>query len=162
VAEHSKDVWIANVSTPALADEFCTNCGGWYSSVEFNYDTGWCVQCSLAVDPQPRCSVCGTVLVDVSRTTCHTCRQEHWYVVYADELEFVMLVKGYSLYQAKIHIARINRPICQCCRKPIKGAAPGALFCKQNKACHRMYGRYRRLIQQGLSQIEALDRVRDL
>lgn len=141
-----------------IGDEYCPNCGGWFDALD--NETGWCNECSQQIDHRAKCSHCGGVLVDTSRSMCHTCRQEQWYTTHGDELEFVMIVKGYSLYQAKLHIARITRPICQSCRKPIKGAAPGALFCKQNKECRSRHGKFRRLVKQGMSRIDALDKVR--
>lgn len=144
-----------------VEEEYCPNCGGWFDPTHFNFDTGWCRECSSRIERQPRCK-CGVVLTDATRSTCPTCRQEQWYEVHADELEYVMLVKGYSLYQAKLYIARITRPICQCCHKPIKGARAGRLFCKQNKKCHSMYGKYRRLRKRGLSDIAALDKLHSM
>ena len=144
-----------------LSEEYCPNCGGWFDSLEYNYDVGWCNACSQQIDRRPKCSHCGVALQPHhQRSMCRTCRQEQWYTTHADELEFFMVVKGYSLYQARQHIARITRPVCQSCRKPIKGAAPSALFCKQNKQCRSHYGKFRRLLKQGLSRVEALDKVR--
>lgn len=144
------------MAVPIPDEEFCTSCGDWFSADEFNYETGWCVECS-PVSVVPTCSRCGTVLKDLRRTTCHHCRQEHWLEQHADELEFLITVKGYSLTQARVTIIKLVRPICQCCKKPIKGGTPGeSLFCKSNKACHSMYGKYRRLLSKGLTKDEAL------
>jgi len=148
------------MSETQLAEEFCPSCGNWYPLREFDAETGWCVGCS-PVSASPQCYRCGTVLKDTSRTTCHTCRQELWLERHSDELEFLIVAKGYSLTAARIMVTQMMRPICQCCGKPIKGGTRGeSLFCKSNKVCHSMYGRYRRLLAKGLTPVLALEQVK--
>ena len=93
---------------------------------------------------------------------CHNCRQERWLERYMDELEYLVVAKGYSIHQARMIIVKMVRPICHACNKPIKGGREGALFHKSNehKACHAAYARYMRLRRSGLTQAEALDRVK--
>lgn len=73
-----------------------------------------------------------------------------------------MVTKGYSLSHAKLTIVKMVRPICQHCRKPIKGGREGDLFHKgqDNKACHAAYSKFKRLQKQGLTLLEALDTLR--
>lgn len=137
----------------AVEEEYCPSCGGWYSSSNFNLDTGWCHSCS-GTNIQPRCR-CGSVLKDTSRTMCPTCRQERWYELHADEVEFIIVVKAYSLESARQLVIRLTRPICRGCGKPIKGAAPTAMFCG-NGECHSKRNRFNRLTRQGLTPTEAL------
>ena len=137
--------------------EFCANCGEWVSYLHFDHSVGWCSECTQDSDSRPRCRLCGVVLASAHRTTCHTCRQEAWFVLHSDELEYLMIVKGYSLSHARVVISKMVRPICHHCGKPISGAHNGALFCKSKKPCHTAYRRYNRLIkEQGLTPIEAL------
>lgn len=92
---------------------------------------------------------------------CHTCRRERWLERHMDELEYLVVAKGYSVHQAQLAITKMVRPICRACDKPIKGGREGALFHKgnENKACHAAYARYVRLIKSGLTEREALDRI---
>jgi len=72
-----------------------------------------------------------------------------------------MLVKGYTLWQAKITITKMVRPICQACGKPIKGGREGDLFHKGNKnrKCHSAYAKFVRFRKSGLTNAEALARL---
>ncbi len=78
-----------------------------------------------------------------------------------DELEYLVVAKGYSVHGARMAIIQMVRPICRACNKPIKGGREGALFHKsnENKSCHAAYARYVRLCKSGLTQAQALDRV---
>jgi hypothetical protein len=79
-----------------------------------------------------------------------------------DELEYLIVAKGYSVHQARMCIVKMVRPICLACNKPIKGGREGALFHKgnENKSCHAAYARYVRLRKSGLTEADALDRIR--
>lgn len=70
-----------------------------------------------------------------------------------------MVAKGYTLSHARLTIVKMVRPICQACRKPIKGAHEGALFHKENKRCHSAYVRFNKLRKQGLTNEQALARL---
>lgn len=145
-------------------DEFCTSCGEWVSMLMFDYETGWCVGCSRSDDSQPRCSRCGGVLEPShGRTTCHSCRQELWLLAHGDDLEFLIVVKGYSVSYAREVIVKMTRPICQWCRRPIKGAHSGAMFHKGNnyKACRSASLKFKRLLNKGLTIEEALATLRE-
>jgi len=149
------------VQVATHVDEFCPSCGEWVLYLRFNHAVGFCDSCYQATDDRPRCRICGNVLKSVHRTTCHVCRREAWYVLHSDELEYLMVVKGYSLSHAKITIAKMVRPICKWCNKPIAGAHNGALFCRSKKPCHSAYRRYIRMIkQEGLTSEEAFARLR--
>ena len=149
---------------PNTLEEFCTSCGGWVSYLHFNYETGWCAECSGSIDNRAKCIHCGGVLQgsDRYRTTCRTCRQELWLARHGDEIEFLMVVKGYSFTQARIIVIKAVRPICQACKKPIKGAQEGALFHtrNENKSCHSVYLKFKQLQKQGLTITEALATIR--
>ena len=133
-------------------EQYCPSCGNWVTSDEFNGETGWCIECSPV---SPLCANCGVVLRDQTRTMCHACRTELWLERHSDDLELLIVTKSYSVTQARIAVTKMVRPICHCCGKPIKGGTPGeSMFCKSNKKCHSMYGRYRRLLKRGLT-IEA-------
>lgn len=139
-----------------LSDEYCPSCGEWVFPLNFNYVVGWCSSCSQE-DGALRCYQCGVALPETdARTLCHTCRQEQWYARHAHELEWLMVVKGYSLNQARQTIVKLVRPICQFCGKPIRGASDGALFHKDRKPCRRAYGIYNRLIKKGLTPLDSL------
>jgi len=149
------------VELPEL-EEYCPSCGEWVSYLAFNHSTGWCIACSGS-DHQLRCTQCGGVIVEEhGRTMCHPCRQEQWYIKHADELEYLMVVKGYSLALARTTIIRIRRPICQWCRHPIKGANERALFHKGKdfKSCRSAAVKYNRLIKQGLTADQALATIK--
>jgi hypothetical protein len=79
-----------------------------------------------------------------------------------DELEYLIVAKGMSVHQARMTIVKMVRPICHACNKPIKGGREGALFHKSNdyKSCHAAYGRYVRLRKSGLTERDALDRIK--
>ena len=146
-------------------EEFCTSCGGWVSYLHFNYDTGWCIDCSGSIDHRAKCIHCGNVLIgsDLYRTTCHTCRQELWLEKHGDTIELLMIVRGYSFAQARETVTEQARPICQACNKPIKGAKDGALFHKRNEnntACHAAYLKFKVLTKSGLTITEALAIIR--
>jgi hypothetical protein len=70
----------------------------------------------------------------------------------------LMVVRGYTFTQARDAVTELARPICQACRKPIKGAKDGALFHKrnENKSCHTAYLKFKSLQKQGLTIPEAL------
>lgn len=150
------------VAVPSLIeqdDNYCPNCGDWYFDSEFNHDEGWCNSCLNS--RRQVCTRCSQP-TDGYRTTCQACRLEMWYEKYADEVELLIVTKGYSVSLARQVVSNMVRPICQCCKKPIKGGTPGeSLFCKSNKKCHSMYNRYRRLLRKGKSPIEALREVTD-
>ena len=149
---------------PEQLEEFCTSCGLWHSYLAFNYDTGWCNECSGTIDTQPKCIHCGNVLQgsDLHRTTCRTCRQELWLAKHGEDIEFLMIVKGYSFSQARVIVTKLIRPVCVACSKPIKGAQDGALFHKrnENKSCHSAYIRFVSYRKEGLTTEQSLDRIR--
>ena len=150
---------------PDTIEEICTSCGGWVSYLNFNYDTGWCNECSGTIDNREKCIHCGNVLQgsDLYRTTCRICRQELWLARHADEIEFLMVVKGYSFTQSRLIVIKISRPICRACKKPIKGAQEGALFHKRNQdnsRCHSVYLKFKSLQKTGLTTEEALAIIR--
>jgi hypothetical protein len=92
---------------------------------------------------------------------CPICRREQWYEQHADELEFLIVAKGYTLNIARTQLTKMLRPICRACGKPIKGGTPGGtLFCKRNNQCHRQYLKYRRLLKQGLTISQALSIIK--
>lgn len=93
---------------------------------------------------------------------CHTCRQEQWYTKHGDELEFLIVAKGYTLSQARLTITKMIRPICQACNRPIKGGKEGALFHQsaEHKRCRQAYSRYKNLRRQGLTADVALATIR--
>lgn len=144
---------------PAETEEFCTSCGEWATPDEFNYDTGWCIQCSPDSKPRFTCSRCGTALNHGHRTTCPTCRQEQWYVKYADELELLIVAKGYTVVRAREVLVRIIRPLCYCCGEPIPFVDERAVFCKRNKECRSAGLKFIRLRKTGLTAEAALARV---
>ena len=152
------------MAIPATLEEFCSSCGSWVSYLNFNYDTGWCVECSGQIDHRAKCIHCGNVLQgsDQYRTTCRTCRQELWLVKHGDAIELLMVVQGMSYAQARVAITEASRPICQACNKPIKGAKTGALFHKrnENKSCHTVYLKFKSLQKSGLTISEALAKLR--
>lgn len=159
--EHRKEeVVMSSPLTVVELDEFCSNCGEWVYYLNFNYESGWCTECTQDSVTHPTCVRCGCALAHRHRSTCHTCRQELWLERHADELEFLMIVKGYSLVRAREVIAKMVRPICQCCGKPIVGAREGALFCKRNKQCHAMYLKFVRLRKSGLTASVALATIK--
>lgn len=146
----------------APLEEYCPSCGGWVSYLHFDHESGWCRQCVGSNDDQARCTRCGSVLpVNHGRSTCHNCRQERWLERYMDDLEYLVVAKGYSVHQARMAIVKMVRPICHACHRPIKGGREGALFHKsnENKSCHAAYARYVRLVKSGLTQAQALDRI---
>ena len=151
---------------PETAEEYCPSCGFWVSYLNFDYDTGWCRPCTGSTNLQPQCTQCGTVLQEGhGRTTCPSCRQENWLAKHADEIEYLVVVKGYTVSYARQLLIELSRPICQCCGKPIKGAAAvgrwgETLFCRKTKACRSAYPRYRKLLSQNLTTEQALAIIR--
>lgn len=144
-------------------EEYCPSCGDWVSYLHFNHAEGWCNQCVGSNDDQPRCSACGGVLpANHGRSMCHNCRRERWLSKHLDEVEYLVVAKGYSVHQAQLIVVRLIRPVCVACNKPIKGGREGTLFHKsnENKSCHAAYARYVRLRKSGLSELDALDRIR--
>lgn len=140
-----------------LQDEYCPNCGDWYIYLNFNYEVGWCNNCAGV----PRCIHCQQPLPDRHRTTCAVCRLELWLTKYADEIEYLVVVKGYNISQAKAKVVKMVRPLCMHCGRPIKGAKEGALFCKTKPSCHSAYNKYKRLLKQGLTAEQALAIIRE-
>jgi hypothetical protein len=140
-------------------DEYCPSCGEWVNYLSFSYEEGWCHACVGSSEVRPTCRRCGDVLPDGhGRTTCPTCRLELWYIKYEDEVEYLMVAKGYTLGQAKLAIVKMVRPICQECGKPIKGGREGDLFHKgnNNRKCHSAYLKFARLRRSGLTNEAAL------
>lgn len=145
-------------------EEYCPSCGEWVNYLSFNQDVGWCNKCVGSNETRPQCSRCGDVLpIGHGRTTCHTCRQELWFIKYEDEVEFLMVAKGYSLWQAKLIVVKMVRPICQACHRPIKGGREGDLFHKgkNNRKCHSAYAKFARLRKSGLTTAQALATIRE-
>ena len=92
---------------------------------------------------------------------CKSCSQEAWYEKHGDELEYLMVTKGYTVAQARAVIQKMVRPICNCCGSVIKWGTPGeTLFCKSNKRCHSAYNKYRRLIRKGATPSAAMKQLR--
>jgi hypothetical protein len=148
--------------SPAVElEELCTNCGGWVHYLAYNYDVGWCNECAGEAG-QPTCTRCGNTLPHLHRSTCNACRQELWLLKYADELEFLIVTKGYTVHKAREVITSMVRPICRCCGKPITGAREGALFCKQDRTCHRAYNKFKRLQRAGLTIEQALAKIAEI
>lgn len=138
-------------------DEFCANCGSWVSYLHFNFEVGWCNDCSPISDS---CIRCGTPLKDRTRSTCETCRWEIWLEKWVDELEFLIVAKGYSVNLARVTILRMSRPICKACGRPIIGGREGALFHgRGHPACHAKYREFKRLQRSGVAADDALTRV---
>lgn len=153
------------VAVPESLEELCPSCGEWVNYLAFDHDVGWCRECSGREDGQPRCTKCGGVVqLAHGRTTCPGCRQETWFEKHGDELEYLVVAKGYSLAQARLAIVKMIRPVCCACGKPIKGAKDGALFhqASEYKRCRQAYGKYRNLVRQGLTTNEALATIRSL
>lgn len=146
------------VAVPDSLEDYCPSCGQWVSYLAFDHDEGWCNAC--VGESGPRCTSCGGPL-DAShgRTTCHACRVEAWLTAHADELEWFVVVKGYTLGQARSAVSSMIRPICQLCHRPIKGAKAGALFHKTGR-CRAAYQQFKRLQRQGLSSQDALATIR--
>jgi hypothetical protein len=140
-------------------EEYCPSCGAWVSYLAFNHTTGWCIGCSPITNG---CARCGKELQDRTRTTCAECRREQWLQRHADELEFLIIVKGYSFYQSQLLIIRMTRPICNACGRPIVGGHNGVLFHgrNQSKSCYAAYRKFKRLLNQGLTHDEALATIR--
>ena len=143
-------------------EHYCPNCGDWFSFLHFDFEEGWCIECSLDIDHPPQCIHCGSVLTkhDIHRSTCHICRREAWLELHSDELEFLIVVKGYKKADAFKTLIRLLRPICNSCGKPIKGAKSDALFCKVNKRCRSAYNKYRKITKSGLTPAQALAIIR--
>lgn len=143
----------------AQLEEYCPSCGGWVSYLAFNHSIGWCNGC-VRKDSTPRCTTCNKEInPSHGRTTCHACRLELWYERHADEIEYLVVCKGYSVYQARQLISKMIRPICQWCGIPISGAKEGALFHKRD-LCRKAHHRYKRMIKQGLPSQQALATIR--
>jgi len=140
---------------PLSQEEFCPRCGDWVSASEFNYNEGFCLACSLVQG----CTRCGGPVHQ--RTMCKPCSQEAWYEKHGDEVEYLVVTKGYTVAQARQTIQKMVRPICNCCDSVIRWGTPGeTLFCKSNKRCHSARNRYNRLISKGATPSEALAQTR--
>jgi hypothetical protein len=105
--------------------ECCPNCGEFVDAL--NDETGWCDSCSGVVPAQPS-----------------------WYVLWlernADEIERVMVIHCCSAGKAKQIVAVTNRPMCLCCKNPIKrGNTSRDLFCSATPECKRAQSTFRRL-----------------
>lgn len=147
-------------AVPDTLEEYCPSCGRWVNYLAFDHDEGWCNECATPHDSAPKCTSCGTTLNERhARTMCHACRLEEWFTQHADELEWLMVVKGYSVWKARLTITNMVRPLCQHCSKPIKGGNSRALF-HNTGACKTAYARYKRLQRQGLTSAQALDTLK--
>lgn len=138
-----------------LADDYhCPNCGGWFSEVEFDHNEGWCRGC--AHSNIPSCRRCGR---NGHYPICKPCRHEIWYERHADEVELLVVTKGYSVSYARKVIVDMVRPICVSCKKPIKGGTPGeSLFCSETK-CRGLRFKFRRLLKRGFTPEDAIREV---
>lgn len=141
-------------------DNYCPNCGDWFIDQAFDFNEGWCRGCASSLRAAPTCSRCGRD-TDGSRTMCEPCRKESWLERNADDVELLVVTKGYSVYFAIKTVSIMVRPVCQCCHKPIVGGSPSALFCKVDKRCRVMYNRYRQLRRKGYTKVEAVREVTD-
>lgn len=144
---------------PLTEENFCTNCGEWFPDSEYDYEAGWCVRC---VSP-PSTSVCsscgGSIPQEYRRTICNACVQENWLTRHADEIEYMIVVKGYSYSRARLVLAELIRPICVFCANPIRYGTPGeSLACSE----HKNHGnRLRRMLNQGVAPSEAIKLLRN-
>jgi hypothetical protein len=143
-----------------LSDEFCPNCGQWVSATTFNFNEGFCLTCSKTLaSRESRCTICRRTVSH--RTMCKACSLETWYIRHGDEVEYLVVTKGYTVAQARQTIQKMIRPICNCCGSVIRWGTPGeTLFCKSNKQCHSARNRYNRLISKGATPSEALAQIR--
>lgn len=92
---------------------------------------------------------------------CKSCREEIWLIKHGDEVEYLMVTKGYTVTQARVAVTEMIRPICQCCGHVIKFGTPGeTLFCKSNRTCHSVYNKYKRLVKKGATPGAALAQLR--
>ena len=145
-------------ASPTTID-YCPSCGEWDKVID-EY-TCWCLDCSPQVRNKIPCNTCGEyILISNGTTICADCKLEQWLAKYTDDLEFLIVYKGYSFSRARATVARIIRPVCKCCGKSIKGGTPGeTLFCKANPRCHKMYRKYKKLMKDGMSAEDALREV---
>lgn len=136
--------------------DFCPCCGSWAD--DFDEITGWCRECSP--QQEPRCSVCGEHTRLYGSTVCLACKNENWLTAHSDDLEFLIVYKGYSFSRARLTVTNMIRPVCKCCGEPVKGGKPGVtLFCRTKEKCKAAYRKYRRLRNAGKAHDDALREV---
>lgn len=136
--------------------DYCPSCGRWVESVE--EETGWCRECSPNSDP--RCAVCGEHSPLYGSTVCLACKNERWLAKHTDDLEFLIVYKGYSFSRARLTVTNMIRPICKICKEPVKGGKPGiTLFCRTKPKCKSAQRKYRRLRDAGKKHEDALKEV---
>ena len=92
---------------------------------------------------------------------CKACREEAWLTKHADDVEYLVVAKGYTVAHARRTVANMVRPICHSCGKVIKNGNSKSYFCKQQVECHAAYNKYRRLVRSGLRPDAALAAVVD-
>ena len=119
--------------------EVCPNCGQW---AELHYHSGWCANCTEQDQSVRFCADCQRPTRN--RSVCDACRRERFYIRYADELEWY-LVMGFTLKVASIFVVTDARPTCISCGAFIKGGQDGAKFCQKNVQCRKAQRRYRTL-----------------
>lgn len=119
-----------------LEEDVCSSCGRFSVLDPF---TGWCPDCSKAVDIV-RCSSCGGLVKKEPRqhrTICSSCRREQWLGAHADTIEEFM-AKGHTFAESIELVYKSNRPHCLVCNREIKGGTKGrTLFCSRTKECRR-------------------------
>jgi hypothetical protein len=145
------------MSTGGLLDELtlCPRCG---ELVEVLSDkTGWCFDCTRS-ESIFKCERCGTEFKSKThRPFCTYCRELNWLEAHADEIEEFM-VQGCSFKFARGRVSEAHRPRCVACGSPLPKVG---YFCKTKPSCRKLYSRFHKKRQKGISVQQALEQVMD-
>jgi len=133
----------------------CPSCGDLVEGLSDK--TGWCSDYTKA-ESIYKCERCNTEFKSKThRPYCTYCRELNWLEAHAEEIEESM-VEGYSFPAARERVRANHKPVCLGCGSPLPKVG---YFCKTKPLCRKLYSRFHRKRQKGMSIQTALEQVLD-
>lgn len=138
-----------------IVGEICPSCGG-FDELDPIY--GWCQDCTKKYRKENGTYICVRCSKEfksrTARPCCAVCRRLNWLEHYADEIEEYMQA-GLVFEAAREEVRSDNKPMCLGCNAPLP---KNGFFCMKPE-CRKLYDKFRRLKDKGMSEDEALREI---
>jgi hypothetical protein len=139
-----------------ILGEICPSCGGFVQQLD--PISGWCETC-IRTHRKKNCTYlcerCSNEFKSrTARPFCAVCRRLNWLEHHADEIE-EYIEKGLDFEAAKEEVRSDTKPICLGCNAPLP---KNGFFCTKPE-CRKLYDKFRRLKDKGMSEEEALKEI---
>lgn len=134
----------------------CPSCGEFVEELDPKH--GWCINCTRTHQKDHNvyvCERCSNEFKSITaRPYCAVCRRLNWLEHRADEIE-EYIEAGLDFEAAKEEVRSDNKPICLGCNTPLP---KNGFFCTKPE-CRKLYDKFRRLKDKGLSEQDALKEI---